>query len=126
MRVFDILPYIVATVGAIIFVNAIASESWSKSRVAAYKVVAGLFLTAALGLFWLSTGEKPDELMFKYVLCPVMPSAAKCKEAQAAVDVNRPNSAQGVIAGSGQSFRDNLSTGSICSFCPEMLIAPAG
>ena len=38
----------------------------------------------------------------------------------------KPDPALSVVPGSGKSFRDRLKDGSECTFCPEMVVVPAG
>ncbi len=79
MRIWEFVPYILATSAAILFVNAIAGDHWPKFKRAVYKVVAGLLLSSVIGFYWLTTGDKPDETLFKLAMCPFVPAAEKCK-----------------------------------------------
>lgn len=74
------VPYILATAVAIVVVNAIAPDRWPRAKRIVYTVVVGLIFSLAIGWYWLTTGDKPDETLFKIAMCPFFPTAEKCKQ----------------------------------------------
>lgn len=78
MRISEYLIWFGATVVGLIFVTAPVSSRWPfRTRVAfRMMVAAGLFV--AIGVYWLTTGEKPDETAYRIVLCRVVPHSERC------------------------------------------------
>jgi hypothetical protein len=83
MRISEYLIWFAAAVVGLIFVTAPVPSRWPfKIRIAfRMTVAAGLFV--AVGIYWLTTGEKLDETAYRIVLCRIVPQSERCLSAAA-------------------------------------------
>lgn len=69
MRVSEYLPWIVATFVSLIFVSAVLPTGWPEKTKRAFRLFVALLFFFVIGLYWLATGEKFDETVYRIVLC---------------------------------------------------------
>jgi hypothetical protein len=70
MRATDFLPYVALTAAAVFFVQAIVSSSWPERIKRGFRASMAALFFFAIGIYWLATGEKPDETLYRFALCP--------------------------------------------------------
>jgi hypothetical protein len=71
MRISDYLLWLLATFGSLFFVSTILPDKWSKRVKPAYRAVVAVGVFLLIGTYWLTTGEKFDESLYRFLLCRV-------------------------------------------------------
>lgn len=82
MRLAEFFPYFLATLTSVVLVNAFASKRWSRAKRFAFQVLMVTTATAGVGIFWLWSGQKPDEAIYINLLCPLFPMSEHCSTAK--------------------------------------------
>lgn len=78
MRLTEFLSYAALTVATLFFVQAVVSAGWSDRLKHAFRAMMALLLFGGIGIYWLATGEKPDETAYRYMICPFV-DFERCK-----------------------------------------------
>jgi hypothetical protein len=81
LRVTEYLPYVILTAVSVLFVRAVTAERWSPAKKAVFTTVMAVLLFLGIGIYWLRTGEKPDETAIRLLLCPFFEDSDRCKRA---------------------------------------------
>ena len=71
VRIGEYLPWIIATVATLLFVNAVLPGRWSDRKKITFKVLVGISFFLGIGVYWLATGEKFDETAYRILLCKI-------------------------------------------------------
>ncbi|MFH1346501.1 MAG: hypothetical protein ABIL01_35710 [Pseudomonadota bacterium] len=69
MRLSEYLPWLAATFVSLIFVSAILPAKWPEKAKVAFRLFVALLFFFGIGFYWLATGEKFDETVYRIVLC---------------------------------------------------------
>jgi hypothetical protein len=72
------------TASTIIFIQARVGSAWSVRKRTFFSVLVTSFFFFSVGIYWLTFDEKPDETLFRVVLCPIIHSK-KCTPAEIAL-----------------------------------------
>lgn len=89
MRLADFLPYVALTAASMFFVQAVVSRAWTDSVRHAFRAVMAVLFFCSIGMYWLATGEKPDETVYRFVICPFV-QFERCRSDREASPVDRP------------------------------------
>lgn len=69
MRISDFLLSLIATFGSLFVVSAIFPVRWPDRAKTVFRVIVGVGFFFLVGGYWLTTGEKFDETLYRVVLC---------------------------------------------------------
>lgn len=78
MRLTEFFLYAILTVASLVFVRAVTAERWTTTKRVTFTVGMAIILFVAVGVYWLRTGEKPDETAIRILLCPFVPESDRC------------------------------------------------
>lgn len=102
MRPLEFLPYVAFTAAGLFFVQAVVNPNWNERTKRMFRAITGAFFFACIGIYWLRTGEKPDETVYRLTICPFMPlEGCRPKPGLAArpPQLEHPDAATGVLLG---------------------------
>jgi hypothetical protein len=71
MRLGEFLPWIIATIATLLFVTAVVPQHWSARTKHTFRITVAAGFFFSIGAYWLTTGEKFDETVYRFVLCRV-------------------------------------------------------
>ncbi len=69
MRLGEFLPWIIATIASVLFVTAVVPERWPARTKYMFRIAVAVGFFFLIGTYWLTTGEKFDETLYRFVLC---------------------------------------------------------
>lgn len=79
MRFSEYFPWLAATFASLIFVSAILPAKWPEKTKIVFRLFVALLFFFMIGIYWLTTGEKFDETVYRIVFCKFH-SFERCKE----------------------------------------------
>jgi len=71
MRISEYMWALLMALGGLLFVRAVLPSSFPKRVRTIFSIVVAVLFFPAMGAYWLTTGEKPDEFVYRMVLCPI-------------------------------------------------------
>ncbi len=78
MRLSEFFIFSIYTVVGYIVLPAVVKKTWPEATKAVFHVIWAIVGFFAVGLIWVVYGVKPDEVAYRYVLCPLAPKSAVC------------------------------------------------
>ena len=135
MRPFEWLPYVALTVAGLFFVQALVASDWSERFKRMFRATMALIFFGCIGVYWLATGEKPDETAYRYIICPWI-SLEGCLSVKSPSPSPQPNPEiaavvtplplDRVLTTQEERALRPKDEFQECATCPRMVVVPAG
>ena len=71
MRISEYFLWLLVTFGSLFIVSAVLPEKWSAKAKTVFRITVTVSFFFLVGVYWLATGERPDETAYRFVLCKI-------------------------------------------------------